>query len=44
MLRVGDLRVYYEVTGRPAACVTTRAVGVKVREHVLVGGVEIELS
>jgi mRNA-degrading endonuclease RelE of RelBE toxin-antitoxin system len=44
VLRVGDLRVYYEVTGRPAACVTIRAVGVKVRERVLVGGVEIDLS
>jgi len=44
VLRVGHLRVYYEVTERPAPCVTIRAIGVKVRERVLVGGVEIDLS
>ena len=38
------LRVYYEVTEGPAPCVTIRAVGVKLRERVLVGGVEIDLS
>lgn len=44
VLRVGHLRVYYEVTERPVPCVTIRAVGVKVRERVLIGGVEIDLS
>jgi hypothetical protein len=44
VLRVGHLRVYYEVTQRTAPCVTIRAIGVKVRERVLVGGVEIDLS
>jgi mRNA-degrading endonuclease RelE of RelBE toxin-antitoxin system len=44
VLRVGHLRVYYEVTERPAPCVTIRAIGIKVRERVLVGGVEIDLS
>ncbi len=42
--RIGRLRVYYEVAERPAPCVTIRAIGVKVRERVLVGGVEIDLS
>jgi mRNA-degrading endonuclease RelE of RelBE toxin-antitoxin system len=44
VLRIGHLRVYYEVTERPLPCVTIRAIGVKVRERVLVGGVEIDLS
>jgi hypothetical protein len=44
VLRVGHLRVYDDVTERPAPCVTIRAIGVKVRERVLVGGVEIDLS
>lgn len=41
-LRLGTLRVYFEVDpGR--ATVTIRAVGIKVRERVRIGGVEIEL-
>jgi hypothetical protein len=44
VLRVGHLRVYYEVVEKPVACVTIRAIGVKARERVLVGGVEIDLS
>jgi mRNA-degrading endonuclease RelE of RelBE toxin-antitoxin system len=44
VLRIGRLRVYYEVAEQPIPCVTIRAIGVKVRERVLVGGVEIDLS
>ena len=44
VLRMGHLRVYYEVSERPVPCVTIRAIGVKVRERVLVGGVEVDLS
>jgi len=44
VLRIGRLRVYSEVAERPDPCVTIRAIGVKVRERVLVGGVEIDLS
>jgi mRNA-degrading endonuclease RelE of RelBE toxin-antitoxin system len=44
VLRIGRLRVYYEVAEQPVPCVTIRAIGVKLRERVLVGGVEIDLS
>ena len=44
VLRVGGLRVYYDVSETPEPCVTIRAIGVKVRERVFVGGVEIDLS
>jgi hypothetical protein len=44
VLRVGHLRVYYEVSARPVPYVTIRAIGVKLRERVLVGGVEVDLS
>jgi hypothetical protein len=44
VLRIAHLRVYHEVTEGPMPCVTIRAIGVKVRERVLVGGVEIDLS
>ena len=44
VLRVGHLRVYYEVSESAGLCVTVRAIGVKVRECVIVGGVEIDLS
>ena len=41
-LRIGDLRVYYDVE-ETARVVTIRAVGIKVRNRVLVAGKEIEL-
>ncbi len=44
VLRVGHLRVYYEVKARPGAVVTVRAFGVKIRERVTIGGVEVDLS
>ena len=40
-LRIGDLRVYFDVE---AATVTIRAVGRKLREKVLIGGVEVDLT
>ena len=42
-LRIGDLRVYYEVDERPRI-VEIRAVGRKDRNRVLIGGEEIDLS
>ena len=44
VLRIGHLRVYYEVAEPPLRVVTIRAIGVKVRERVFVAGVEIDLS
>src|SRR5215510_14799634 len=41
-LRVGDLRVYYDVN-EPESLVLVKAVGIKVRDKVYVGGKEIEL-
>jgi mRNA-degrading endonuclease RelE of RelBE toxin-antitoxin system len=41
-LRVGDLRVYYDVD-EAEGLVLVKAVGVKVRNKVYVGGKEIEL-
>ena len=43
-LRIGVLRVYYEVTEKPEKLVTVRAVGVKDRRRVTIGGEEIDLS
>ena len=43
-LRIGALRVYYEVTEKPERLVTVRAVGVKDRNRLLIGGEEIDLS
>lgn len=42
-LRVGDLRVYYNIQEEPAQLVTILAVGVKDRDRVLIGGEEVEL-
>ena len=41
---MGHLRVYYEASELAGPCVTIRAVGIKIRERVLIGGVEIDLS
>jgi mRNA-degrading endonuclease RelE of RelBE toxin-antitoxin system len=41
-LRIGHLRVYYEVSDADEPVVTVRAVGIKVRDRVLIGGVEVE--
>jgi mRNA-degrading endonuclease RelE of RelBE toxin-antitoxin system len=42
-LRIGDLRVYYEIAEELEAVVTILAVGVKDRNRVLIGGKEIQL-
>ncbi len=42
-LRVGNLRVYYDVQEKPEAAVYIRAVGIKERNRVRIGGEVIEL-
>jgi mRNA-degrading endonuclease RelE of RelBE toxin-antitoxin system len=42
-LRIGDLRVYYDIEYEPVAIVLIRAVGVKIRSIVKIGGREIQL-
>jgi mRNA-degrading endonuclease RelE of RelBE toxin-antitoxin system len=43
-LRVGDLRVYYEIIEGREATVLVKAIGLKVRERILIDGEEIDLS
>jgi len=43
-LRIGDIRVYFDSEEFPEAVVTIRAVGVKVRDRVLIGGEEVDLK
>ena len=43
-LRVRDLRVYYDVVKVPAALVLVQAIGIKVRNRVMIGGEEIDLT
>jgi mRNA-degrading endonuclease RelE of RelBE toxin-antitoxin system len=42
-LRIGKLRVYYDVAETPEPVVFIRAVGIKHRNRVLIGGEEIQL-
>lgn len=42
-LRVGELRVYYDVQEAPDNVVVVKAVGIKVRNRVYVGGKEVQL-
>ena len=42
-LRIGKLRVYYDVVEVPEPIVFIRAVGIKRRNRVVIGGEEIEL-
>jgi mRNA-degrading endonuclease RelE of RelBE toxin-antitoxin system len=42
-LRIGNLRVYYEVKDDPERLVVVKAIGVKQRNRVLIGGEEVEL-
>ena len=42
-LRIGDLRVYYDVEDAPEPRVSIRAVGIKDRNRVLIGNEEIQL-
>jgi mRNA-degrading endonuclease RelE of RelBE toxin-antitoxin system len=42
-LRVGNLRVYYDIEDKPERVVNILAVGVKNRNRVRIGGEEVEL-
>jgi mRNA-degrading endonuclease RelE of RelBE toxin-antitoxin system len=42
-LRIGRLRVYFDVEEEPERVVTVQAVGVKDRNRVLIGGEEVDL-
>jgi len=42
-LRIGAFRVYYHVAEAPESVVTILAVGVKVRNRVIIGGKEVDL-
>ena len=42
-LRVGELRVYYDITDVPPV-VVIKAIGIKERSRLVIGGEEIELS
>jgi mRNA-degrading endonuclease RelE of RelBE toxin-antitoxin system len=42
-LRIGELRVYYDVQEAPERLVVVKAVGLKLRDRVYVGGKEIKL-
>ena len=42
-LRVGDLRMYSDVRETPECLVVVKAVGIKMRERVYVGGKEVKL-
>jgi hypothetical protein len=42
-LRIGDLRVYYDVAEAPEPVVDIRAVGIKDRNVIRIGGKEIDL-
>lgn len=42
-LRIGDLRVYYEVKVEPDPVVVVKAIGTKQRGRVVIGGEEVEL-
>jgi mRNA-degrading endonuclease RelE of RelBE toxin-antitoxin system len=43
-LRLGVLRVYFDVRLEPTPLVTVRAVGVKVRDRVWIAGEEVDLG
>jgi mRNA-degrading endonuclease RelE of RelBE toxin-antitoxin system len=42
-LRLGVLRVYYQIEEEPEPMVNIRAIGVKVRNRVLIAGEEVQL-
>ncbi len=42
-LRIGNLRVYYDIEEQPEQRVTVVAVGKKIRNRVIIGGEEVEL-
>ena len=42
-LRIGDLRVYYDIEDEPIRKVMIRAVGIKVGNTIRIGGKELQL-
>ena len=42
-LRIGHLRVYYDIEEKPEPLVTVLAIGIKNRNRVRIGGEEFEL-
>jgi hypothetical protein len=42
-LRIGNLRVYYDIEEKPENMVTILAIGIKDRNRVRIGGEEVEL-
>ena len=42
-LRIGEIRVYYDVEEEPERLVIILAVGIKDRSRIIVGGEEVEL-
>src|SRR5438309_5878017 len=42
-LRIGDIRVFYNVIEEPEPIVLVQAIGIKVRNRVFVAGVEVQL-
>jgi hypothetical protein len=42
-LRIGHLRVYYDIAEEPEKLVSVLAVGVKSRNEVTIGGEKVEL-
>lgn len=42
-LRVADLRLYYDVFEEPDAVVRIMAVGLKIRNRVLIGGEDVQI-
>jgi hypothetical protein len=42
-LRIGSLRIYYDVEEEPEQKVLVRAVGIKERNRVRIGGKELKL-
>ena len=43
-LRIGDIRVYFDVIDQTETVVVVRAVGIKRRERVFIGGKEVDLE
>ncbi|WP_141699389.1 type II toxin-antitoxin system RelE family toxin [Candidatus Thiosymbion oneisti] len=42
-LHIGDLRAYYDIVEEPEKRVLVRAVGIKIRSSVRIGGEEVQL-
>lgn len=42
-LRAGDFRVYFDVDEEPEPLVSIRAIGIKTRDKVSIGGEEVDL-